>query len=212
AGLQLVNDYVSPEEEAALMAEVDARQWAGNGIGPNPEVRRRTQQYGYEFSYRYRKVMRKIDEDMPASMVCMLDRLASDPRQLWASECGHPGKDCSAEEQLCERAHALLPPDSVIVNEYEPGQGEQPVYLDAPLLFGPIVCSLSLLSDCVMVFDDIERPGWSFRLLLPRRSLLVMRGYSRYRLRHSIGKELLDTIDDMTIERHRRVSLTIRRI
>jgi hypothetical protein len=32
AGLLLLKDYVSEEEEAAIIAQVDAGHWAGNGI------------------------------------------------------------------------------------------------------------------------------------------------------------------------------------
>jgi hypothetical protein len=39
-----------------------------------------------------------------------------------------------------------------------------------------------------------------------------MRGYTRYRLRHSISKDLVEELDGITIQRQRRVSLTIRRI
>jgi hypothetical protein len=42
--------------------------------------------------------------------------------------------------------------------------------------------------------------------------LVIMRGFARYQLRHSIGKDPIEYCNDDVIERSRRVSLTIRRI
>lgn len=56
-GLILIKEFVTPEEEASLIEAVDQQQWAGLGIPPNPELKRRTQQYGHLFSYRYRLIL-----------------------------------------------------------------------------------------------------------------------------------------------------------
>ncbi|KAG0295285.1 hypothetical protein BGZ98_001442 [Dissophora globulifera] len=53
-GLQLIYDFVSADEEAALVQQLDARPWAGKGVEPNPEMKRRHQHYGGVFSYRLR--------------------------------------------------------------------------------------------------------------------------------------------------------------
>jgi len=53
-GLQVVRDFISEEEEALLIRQLDEREWAGRGIEPNPEMKRRHQHYGGVFSYRLR--------------------------------------------------------------------------------------------------------------------------------------------------------------
>ncbi|RKP26126.1 hypothetical protein SYNPS1DRAFT_4331, partial [Syncephalis pseudoplumigaleata] len=212
-GLILVEEFVSPEEEEALVAVVDEQPWSGHGIGqvaaavsaailcgschptmcrPNPEMRRRTQHYGYEFSYQKRKVMRELDMPMPRLFTTVIERIVADPRGLWRAES--------------------LPPDSVIVNEYERGQGIMP-HTDAPSAFGPVVASLSLLSDCLFTFYSLDDPNSTLtHHLVARRSLVIMRGFARYRLRHGISKDPVEYHHDEVIERSRRVSLTIRRI
>lgn len=49
-------------------------------------------------------------------------------------------------------------------------------------------------------------------MLLPRRSLLIMTGEARYHWRHAILHRKTDKIDGKLVKRHRRVSLTFRRI
>jgi hypothetical protein len=62
---------------------------------------------------------------MPELFTTILERIVNDPRQLWQAECGHKGKRCNKEEHQCRLFHGTaLPPDSVIVNEYERGQGK----------------------------------------------------------------------------------------
>ena len=76
---------------------------------------------------------------------------------------------------------AQAPPDQVTVNVYAAGQGIPP-HVDTHSAFEESVCSLSLLSDVVMDFRDCG--GASMGVLLPARSLMVMRGAARYRFRH----------------------------
>ncbi|KAI9595486.1 hypothetical protein BDF19DRAFT_442134 [Syncephalis fuscata] len=213
SGLIMVKEFISPEEEEALMAVIDKQPWSGKGIGINPEMRRRTQHYGYEFSYSKRKVIRFIDDTpMPSQFSTILDRIVNDPRQLWQPECSHLEETCNSEHNRCRLFHTTgLPPDSVIVNEYEKGQGIMP-HTDGPSAFGPVVASLSLLSDCLFTFDNPADPEYTLSIKLPRRSLVIMRGFTRYQLRHGIAKNLVEFHNGETIDRGRRVSLTIRRI
>ena len=53
-GLQVIYDFVTEEEETSLIQQLDAQHWAGRGIEPNPEMKRRHQHYGGVFSYRLR--------------------------------------------------------------------------------------------------------------------------------------------------------------
>ncbi|TPX71184.1 hypothetical protein SpCBS45565_g01318 [Spizellomyces sp. 'palustris'] len=97
-GLSLIDDFISKEEESQLLATLDGRAWGGKGQRPNEELRRRTQQYGYFFSFR----TRQFEE--------------------------HLGPLPSFVDGIVERMRALgvfakEPPEYLLVNEYERGQG-----------------------------------------------------------------------------------------
>ncbi|KAI9491574.1 hypothetical protein BDB00DRAFT_831991 [Zychaea mexicana] len=182
-GLILIEDFVGREEEAAMIDAVDDNQWCGLGISPNPELKRRTQQYGHLFSYRYRKVLEELGP-LPEFSSAIVDRIMK---------------------------QELMPnvPNHLLVNEYNLGQGIMP-HTDAPALFGPAILSLSLLSACVMKFTHVET-GHTLDILLPRLSMVVMTGDSRYKYKHSISKDHIDTASDgTTVHRDRRVSFTFR--
>ncbi|KAI8927082.1 hypothetical protein BC831DRAFT_389972, partial [Entophlyctis helioformis] len=183
-GLELLLDFVSPLEEQQLVHAIDAQPWSGHGRPPNPELRRRTQQYGFLFSFRSRLVEQRLG-DLPDFVSAVSDRL---------------------------RAHGIFgdgPPNHMLVNEYDLGQGIMP-HVDS-MAFGPVVTSLSLLTPCIMTFTDTATAE-SVPVHLPPRSLLVMQGHARYGMTHCISKETVETAGDVVIERGRRVSLTFRRI
>ncbi|KAL1922682.1 uncharacterized protein VTP21DRAFT_10221 [Calcarisporiella thermophila] len=185
-GLHLYYDFVTDAEEMQLITAIDSQEWAGNGSGPNPELLRRTQQYGYLFSYRYRKILEEIGP-LPDFFSFLLARIKE--------------RRIISEENM---------PNSLIVNEYLVGQGIMP-HIDAPSIFGEFILALSLLTPCVMRFQSVEDEE-CIDILLPPRSLLVMSGKARYKYKHSISKNAIDYIDEQAIERGRRVSLTMRRI
>lgn len=131
-------------------------------------------------------------------------------------------------QRLQERVMALAygdEPNSVIINEYEAGQGIMP-HIDAPHVFGTCVYALSLLSSCIMRFDGPN----TYNVVLPPRSLVIMKGEAREVYKHSIGKELMERTgfsgmeellkyddlrmegEELVISRSRRVSLTFRRM
>ncbi|KAG0333233.1 hypothetical protein BG004_000924 [Podila humilis] len=182
-GLEVILDFISEDEEHHLIAQLDAGHWAGRGIEPNPEMKRRHQHFGGVFSYRLRKVVGDM-ERLPE----MFDVLT---------------------ERLLERQIYTTSPNSIIVNEYEAGQGIMP-HVDAPKLFGKTITALSMLSDCVMTFQHIKDPKDIRLIHLPRRSLVVMNGSSRYEYKHSISKDLIEHVDGIEIVRARRVSITYR--
>ena len=55
-GAILLTDFITEQEETELITYLDSNKWCGNGIEPNGELRRRTQQYGGLFLYKTRKV------------------------------------------------------------------------------------------------------------------------------------------------------------
>ncbi|KAI8640380.1 hypothetical protein BD408DRAFT_484212 [Parasitella parasitica] len=182
-GLFLIQNVITPSEESYLVESVNKEVWSGLGIGPNPELKRRTQQYGHLFSYRYRKVVDKYGP-LPEFAHFLVERIMENK---WMPNT----------------------PNHLLVNEYDPGQGIMP-HVDAPALFGPAILSLSLLSECIMKFTFEEQHA---EIVLPRRSLAVLTGDARYKFKHSISKDLTETTDSgISIERNKRISFTFREI
>jgi alkylated DNA repair dioxygenase AlkB len=112
--------------------------------------------------------------------------------------------------RLVTEGHMPATPDQVIVNEYEPGQGITP-HVDCIPCFGPVVCSLTLGSQCRMELSAVAGSG-AESLLLERRSLLVLAGDARYKWRHAIPGRKADTVGGQVLQRGRRVSLTFRTV
>lgn len=102
----------------------------------------------------------------------------------------------------------LYDANQVIVNEYLPGQGIG-AHIDHPAKFEDGIASLSLLSTVTMDFTrsaDSKR----VRLVLPRRSLVLLVREARYDWKHGISPV---KIDPLTKEpRKRRVSFTFRKL
>ena len=112
----------------------------------------------------------------------------------------------------CLVTQGLFPklPDQVIVNEYLPGQGIAP-HVDCAPCFGDVIASLSLGSGCVMAFVHAGT-GETRSQYLASRSLMVLRGESRFDWTHGIAARKSDRVDGMAISRSRRVSLTFRTV
>lgn len=122
------------------------------------------------------------------------------------------------------------PPNHVLVNAYEPGQGIA-AHEDGPL-YAPAVAILSLGATAVMCFSPHARlldaaaregaplPG-ALRVFLPRRSLLVFEGQAYTDFLHGIASVSCDDTRGVCnapageglVEREGlRVSLTVRRV
>ena len=89
--------------------------------------------------------------------------------------------------------------NQVIVNEYLPGQGISP-HIDLPSVFRENIASLSLGSSCIMEFT---KDTTSIPLILPTRSLLILRDEARYNWKHGIP-------DRKSNIKERRASVTFR--
>lgn len=150
------------------------------------ELSRRVQHYGFKYDYK----SRRIDESM---------HIGSLPEWL---------------NVLAVRLHAEgyfdEIPDQVIVNEYLPGQGIS-AHIDCQPCFGDTLVSLSLCSTCVMDFTN-AKTGELQPLFLPRRSIAVLKGDSRYCWKHGIAKRRQDVHEGQIYPRKRRISLTFRKV
>jgi len=119
-GLRLIKDYISREEERELIVNIDSETW------DDTTLKRRTQQYGYEYSYKTRDLTSKVI-----------------PIPKWL-------------DNIINRVKTFFPrtPEQIIINEYLPGQGITK-HIDSPKFDEPVV-SLSMLSSCVMNFIHNE--------------------------------------------------------
>lgn len=169
-GLFLIRNFIEDEEEALLVAKINENQWSGQGIPPNPEMKRRGQQYGGLFCYMTRSLT-KLDTPLPD----------------WIeSLCRRVSEAIFTNLGISDRF------DFVCINEYTQGQGIMP-HVDS-LLFGPTIVSLSLLEQCEMAFEPVvpnEHPP--SRFIFEPRSILVMTQESRYKFLHSVSKSSICT-------------------
>jgi alkylated DNA repair dioxygenase AlkB len=181
SGLIFLPDFISTAEERELVALLD---------DPNraiwlDDLSRRVQHFGYRYNYKLRALS-------------AADKVADAPPPIQA-----------LGNRLVDLGYFSSPPDQVIVNEYEVGQGIS-AHVDRETCFGSAVASLSIGSDVVMDFRSMG--GASGSLLLPARSLVVLTDDARYNWKHSIPARRRDRIAQIEIARKRRLSLTFRTV
>ncbi|XP_077070995.1 tRNA (carboxymethyluridine(34)-5-O)-methyltransferase ALKBH8 isoform X2 [Siphateles boraxobius] len=134
--------------------------------------------------------------------------------------------ECDALLQRClADGHISVLPDQLTVNQYQSGQGIPP-HVDTHSAFEDTILSLSLGAKTVMDFKHPD--GRSVAVVLPERSLLVMKGESRYLWTHGITPRKFDVVpvleaggsgvmtsdlSNLTLSRRgTRISLTFRKI
>jgi len=149
------------------------------------ELSRRVQHFGYRYNYKLRALS-------------AADKIAEPPEAIR-----------TLGNRLVDLGYFASAPDQVIVNEYEPGQGISP-HVDRETCFGSAVASLSLASDIVMEFRSPTDECSA--ILLPARSLIVLRDEARYSWKHSIAARKRDSIQSCEFARSRRLSLTFRTV
>ncbi|XP_071402708.1 tRNA (carboxymethyluridine(34)-5-O)-methyltransferase alkbh8-like, partial [Centroberyx affinis] len=98
-GLVLVEDFVSAEEEALLLAAVDWSSTNGDVTAQKALKHRRVKHYGYEFRYDNNNV----DKDKPLS-------------------AGLPEECMPILERCVRNGHIDIMPDQLTVNQYQSGQ------------------------------------------------------------------------------------------
>lgn len=181
---RVLMNFISEEEEAELMSVI--REYMQN---EKTLKSRKVIHFGYDFDY---------DKNM-------------------ASSHPSPNPIPTTCEPIIQRMFdtGILreKPDQLTVNIYEPGSGI-PSHVDTHSAFGDTITSLSLLSDIVMEFRDFANTSTVYDVLLPRLSLAVMQGDSRYRWKHGIAKRKHD-VDPNTnklMRRQLRVSYTFRKV
>ena len=180
-GLRYVPNIISSENENKLLEFIDSQTW-------NTSITRRTQHYGYEYSYS----SKHIDKSKYTSMPSILQELC-----IWL-------KDQDIFQTI---------PDQCIVNEYTRNQGISP-HIDQPNNFGPVIASISLGSNTIM---DFTNNNLKFSQFLERGSLVVLKEDSRYKWKHGISSNVSYISPETGLkiikpENYRRISLTFRTV
>jgi alkylated DNA repair dioxygenase AlkB len=151
------------------------------------DLKRRVQHYGYKYDYK----RRSLDHSMYIGAI-----------PNWAA---------SIAERIVQHSLMRAMPDQVIVNEYLPGQGISD-HVDCEPCFDDTIISLSLASGCIMEFKKLTDKGLKKVVYLAPRSLVVLKGESRYGWTHGIPAREKDKWHGRSIPRKRRVSLTYRKV
>ncbi|XP_078078169.1 tRNA (carboxymethyluridine(34)-5-O)-methyltransferase ALKBH8 isoform X2 [Mustelus asterias] len=167
-GLLVVEDMISPEYEKRLLAFADESPNTAMENAQKSLKHRRVKHYGYEFRYDNNKVDK--DKPLPGGLPEICDEFL---------------------DQCMEKGYAKFKPDQLTINQYEPGQGIPP-HIDTHSPFEDGIICLSLGAETVM---DFKHPnGHNVAVMLPRRSLLVMSGESRYLWSHGITPRKFDVV------------------
>ncbi|XP_051011823.1 alkylated DNA repair protein alkB homolog 8 [Acomys russatus] len=167
-GLLVVEEIIPPEDEKLLLESI---KWTGDTGNQNFQKslkHRRVKHFGYEFHYENNTV----DKDKPLPG-------------------GFPDICNGILEKWLKEGYIKHKPDQLTINEYEPGHGI-PAHIDTHSAFEDEIVSLSLGSAIVMDFKHPD--GVTVQVMLPRRSLLVMTGESRYLWTHGITPRKFDTV------------------
>lgn len=186
-GLVYDKDVLTADESKKIVEFLDSKQWShatsriAAPVAP-AAVKRRVLEYGsaYHTGAKGAPLPPIPDELRPLS-----ERLAK--------------KHLPAGEQFTQ----------LIVNEYEPGQGIG-AHTDDKKMFGDVICSVSLLSPCVMRFERSQRDV--VNVLLEPLSCVALTGEGRTLWTHEIAKRKTDEYDGKKIQRGRRISLTFRQL
>ncbi len=116
-GLIYEDNFLTDEEEKNLMDFINKQKWSN-------KLSRRTQHYGYEYSYNKKNTIDKTDP-IPPEFNFILDKLNNKFNKNF---------------------------DQLIINEYKPGQGISP-HIDNTELFDDTIISISLGSTYPMTFS-----------------------------------------------------------
>lgn len=189
-GLHVIDDVIDDETERNLLNEL---KWDDEPI--TALKNRKVQHFGFEFIYGANNVdPTKPLNDKPIPQLC---------DKIWSSL-----------ETRCPQ-FSTFRPDQLTVNRYEPGHGI-PSHVDTHSCFEDPIMALSLGSSTTMEFKNPES-GQNVNVCLPRRSLLIMSGESRYGWTHGIVPKKSDIVKRadkyLTIQkRETRTSFTFRKL
>ncbi|KAK0755051.1 hypothetical protein B0T18DRAFT_400578 [Schizothecium vesticola] len=225
-GLTLIHDFITPAEEAVMIA-------AFHAVTPETTIKKRiSQHYGHHFDYTTFGVTSR-PTPLPEYISSFLPRLPLFPDRISTGATSDPPCPITPDD-------GDVLPDQFTVQYYPPGAGIPP-HVDTHSMFSEALYSLSYGSAVPMMFRQAgqnearklrlpkrslggggteapvaaattapEHPSWE--LLLPARSLLVMTGASRYGYVHGIKGRKTDMVGGEAVARQGRYSITMRSV
>lgn len=221
AGVRYFPAFLSEDDEVRIMEIIDSRCWS--------TVFRRRQQFYGEVYYHTSGAVAAVQPVIAAGGKD--ETSTSDFTRVAA-----PTHDITCFDWLAARffgarfygRHSIFGndqsnfPTQILVNEYLGNNGIASHFEDEEA-FGAVIATVSLLAP---IYMTLEKPNErtnscdeiliSSKLLLERRSLMIMSGESRYEFRHCITRHMdVHMPSGEVVKRHpsyRRVSLTIRHL
>ena len=217
-GATLVPEFVTEEEEAAILAFLDdrgeesllagtARRGGGTANGNvrwQRLAKRRVAHFGFAFDYGTRDAFARA-ENSPDGALPWFCRTILERARAMQNADAHPEGSRKTLTGF-ERAPRC---DQLTVNEYPAGVGLAP-HVDTHSAFGPAIFSLSLAGNAVMEFrrladgeeaeaaegETSARPTVAERhaVALPRRSMLALAAEARYEWQHYIPHRKRDVV------------------
>lgn len=178
-GLFLQRDVITSEKEVEIISWLDAHEWSN-------ELTRRTQQYGYGYNYRNKKLVPGPAMEGPILEVA----------------------------QIFQRS-GLMNPVQCIVNEYTRAQGIT-AHIDRLDFGAVVLGLSIGADGVMVFERNRSGQHSRFDCFLPRRSVVMLSGAARYEWTHSIEKKVRYIDDTgITItkpQNYHRISLTYREL
>lgn len=161
-------------------------------------TRRRVMHYGYKFDYQTRHADCSTQVPWPA----------------WRELSGL-GTRVNIAVRKAIQGKLEWTADQATVNEYVPGEGIAK-HIDTHAAFEDGIASLSLGSMAVIRFATCTKEGKKDEhfvdVVVPRRSLFIMTGESRYLWTHAMVQRTTDKVDGKIVYRGTRLSVTYRHV
>jgi alkylated DNA repair dioxygenase AlkB len=195
-GLAIVHDFITEEEEKLILDCLDKdadNDWRPSTFNGKYDMKA----YGLRTELRYQvpggRQVHKAEHPMPDWAGFLHDRLAELPpfiakfdKKLSGELRNWRANEFNANRYVKSRGHVLE------------------AHFDDRLLSGPILANISMGCDSVMRYESLDANNRQVvDVLLPRRTLQLVAGPSRYNWTHAIPREL--------IEDNVRTSITMRR-
>ncbi|WP_372369828.1 alpha-ketoglutarate-dependent dioxygenase AlkB [Candidatus Uabimicrobium sp. HlEnr_7] len=150
------------------------------------DLKRRTQHYGYRYFFK-------------TGMIYPFSYLGKFPEWLQ-----------NVASELYRKKIVTEVAQQALINEYLPGQGIG-THVDTVPCFGEEVVSISLISECFMIFKHKETKE-KFAIVLEPGSLVCMKKEARYEWAHGIKKSEVELVSGKQIIRQRRLAITMRTV
>ncbi|KAK4200954.1 hypothetical protein QBC40DRAFT_279164 [Triangularia verruculosa] len=219
-GLTLIHEFISPAEEQEMIT-------AFHAISPlnSADAKKRiSQHFGHHFDYTTFGIDESKHSPVPSYIMNFLDRLPVDTEgkergrkpdqftvQYYPPGAGIP-PHVDTHSMFGEALYSLSFGSGVPMIFRMSGENEaRKLRLPKRSLQEPVGADGKPVEEKGNKVDGVAvHPAWE--LMLPARSLLVMRGASRYGYTHGIRPRKTDVVDGTTVRRDGRYSITMRSI